>query len=93
MSWTTRITQSPTGELRLQFPEPLSHLDMDRQTAKHLAALIVGAADGGRLQQTPNEHRPVTAPIHLKGLCRRRLCLVYLCDYAPLGEERAANDV
>ncbi|HEX3850268.1 MAG TPA: hypothetical protein VHW01_04840 [Polyangiaceae bacterium] len=44
MSWTAHITKAPDGELRLQFSEPLRHIDMDRATARHLAALLVVAA-------------------------------------------------
>lgn len=46
MSWTARITKAPDGELRLQFSEPLRHIDMDRTTARHLAALLVVASEG-----------------------------------------------
>ena len=48
MSWTARITKAPDGELRLQFSEPLRHIDMDRATARQLAALLVVAAEGKR---------------------------------------------
>jgi hypothetical protein len=44
VSWTARITKAPDGELRLQFSEPLRHIDMHRATARHLAALLVVAA-------------------------------------------------
>jgi len=44
MSWTARITKAPDGELRLQFSEPLKHIDMNRETARHLAALLVIAS-------------------------------------------------
>ncbi len=46
MSWTARLTESPDGELRLQFSEPLRHLDMTPETARRLAALILVAAEG-----------------------------------------------
>ena len=48
MSWTARITKAPDGELRLQFSEPLKHIDMNRETARHLASLLVVAAEGKR---------------------------------------------
>ena len=48
MSWTARITKAPDGELRLQFSEPLKHIDMNRETARHLAALLVVASEGKR---------------------------------------------
>ena len=48
MSWTARITTAPDGELRLQFSEPLKHIDMNRETARHLASLLVVAAEGKR---------------------------------------------
>ena len=44
MSWTARITKAPDGSLRLRFSEPLRHTDMDRATARDLAALVVVAA-------------------------------------------------
>jgi len=59
MSWTARITQAPDGELRLQFSEPLRHIDMDRATARHLAALLgvggkaIDAAHVGRRRGQP----------------------------------------
>jgi hypothetical protein len=49
MSWTARLSKAPDGELRLQFGEPLDHLDMDRATARHLAKLLTVAADGKRV--------------------------------------------
>jgi hypothetical protein len=63
MSWTARITKAPDGELRLQFSEPLRHIDMDRATARHLAALLVVAAgekrclplDAGDVGESHNE--------------------------------------
>jgi hypothetical protein len=48
MSWTASITKAPNGELRLQFEQPLRYIDMDRATARQLAALLVVAADGKR---------------------------------------------
>jgi hypothetical protein len=51
MSWTARITKAPDDSLRLQFSEPLRHIDMDRATARHLAALLVVAA--GELRSLP----------------------------------------
>jgi hypothetical protein len=45
MSWTARITKAPHGDLRLQFSEPLRHIDMNAETARHLAALLVVAAN------------------------------------------------
>jgi len=50
MSWTARITKAPDGELRLQFSEPLRHIDMNRETARHLASLLVVAAEGTRVE-------------------------------------------
>jgi hypothetical protein len=56
MSWTARITKAPDGELRLQFSEPLRHIDMDRATARHLAALLVVAA--GEFEcASPGDHQ------------------------------------
>jgi hypothetical protein len=48
MSWTARITKAPDGELRLQFSEPLRHIDMNRETARQLASLLIVAAEGKR---------------------------------------------
>ena len=102
MSWTTRITKAPNGELRLQFPEPLSHIDMDRATAKHLAALIVVAADGVRskpLDPGPEPKkamndssapRPILSPAELE--VRRRGCLLALSIRVPFGMIRPDND-
>jgi len=50
VSWTARITKAPDGELRLQFSEPLRHIDMNRETARHLASLLVVAAEGKRAE-------------------------------------------
>jgi hypothetical protein len=57
MSWTARITKAPDDSLRLQFSEPLRHIDMDRATARHLAALLVVAAGEKRCAPLdPAEH-------------------------------------
>ncbi|HEY4102545.1 MAG TPA: hypothetical protein VGM44_01595 [Polyangiaceae bacterium] len=58
MSWTARITHSATGELRLQFSEPLSRIDMTPETARRLAALILVAAEE---RITSNDVEPKTA--------------------------------
>jgi hypothetical protein len=56
MSWTARITKAPDGELRLQFEQPLRYLDMDRDTARQLAALLVVAADSKRSEPLEDDH-------------------------------------
>ncbi len=89
MSWTTRITKAPNGELRLLFPEPLSQIDMDRATAKQLAALIVVAADGARVQPIEPQRLPLTAA---ELVDRRRGWLMTLCGYLPLGSVGPANN-
>jgi len=92
MSWTTRITKAPNGELRLLFPEPLSHLDMDRATAKRLAALIVDAAEGPRIE--PFDAQATSRIWSAAELVeRRRGCLMSLCIHRPLGEIPPANEV
>ena len=62
MSWTARITKAPDGELRLQFSEPLRHIDMDRATARHLAALLVVAAEGKRTTPIEGEAEKSVIP-------------------------------
>jgi len=58
MSWNARIQKAPDGEgVRLQFAEPLDHLDMDRATARHLGKLLAVAADGKRV--TPLDGTPL----------------------------------
>jgi len=94
MSWTTRICRSPNGELRLLFPEPLSHIDMDRATAKHFASLLDRAAS--EKVRPPLDTVPGDAPrAELSDAERdsaRRGCLMYLCGRAPLGAALSAND-
>jgi len=53
MSWTARITAAPGGNLRLLFPEPVRHIDMDQATARHFATLIATASE--RKRSTANE--------------------------------------
>ena len=71
MSWTARITKAPDGDLRLQFSEPLRHIDMDRATARHLAALLVVASEGKRSEplegpkrSPPGTPQPKTSQTH-----------------------------
>src|SRR6478609_5281503 len=106
MSWTARLTKAPDGEVRLQFAEPLDHLDMDRATARHLAKLLTVAADGTRV--APLDAKPLPSPqppaararkasrqnceLDASGLsAAERGCRATLCVYEPLGWVPAAN--
>lgn len=94
MSWTTRITKAPNGELRLLFPEPLSHIDMDRATAKHFASLLDRAASE-KVSPPLDAVRGDAPRAELNGAARanaERGCLMYLCGWAPHGPTLPAND-
>lgn len=45
MSWAARLEQAPGGGLRLKFSEPVTSLDLSADVARHLAALLVMAAE------------------------------------------------
>jgi hypothetical protein len=45
VSWAARLESAPDGGLRLKFSEPVSELKLSADVARHLASLLVLAAE------------------------------------------------